>query len=68
MFKTLFVCVFCTTLFLISGCVSKLQYLELEEELYISQQQLEQQKSRLDILNEKLFDLAANRKKTIKPC
>ncbi len=66
MFKTLFVCVFCTTLFLISGCVSKLQYLELEEELYISQQQLEQQKRRLDISNKKLLDLEANRTKNDK--
>ncbi len=66
MFKTLFVCVFCATLFLISGCVSKLQYLELEEEFYISQQQLEQQKRGLDILNKKLLDLEANRKKNDK--
>jgi len=66
MFKTLFVCVFCATLFLISGCVSKLQYLELEEEFYISQQQLEQQKKGLYILNKKLLDLEANRKKNDK--
>lgn len=63
MFKTLFVCVFCTTLFLISGCVPKLQYLELEEEFYISQQQLEQRKRRIDILNEKFRHLETNRKK-----
>jgi len=66
MFKMLFACVFCTTIFLISGCVSNLQYLELEEELYISQQQLELQKRKLDVLNEKLRHLEAKRKKTDK--
>ena len=77
MFKTPFVCIFCTIIFLISGCVSKLQYLELEEEFYVSQQQLEEEKSKLegqkrkleeqkrkmDILNEKRRHLEANIKK-----
>jgi len=63
MFKTFFLCVFCSILFLISGCVPKSQYLEIADEFYISQQQLEQRKRKLETLSEKFRHLEETRKK-----
>lgn len=63
MFKLFFLCVFLSAYFLISGCVPKSQYLELEEKFYISQQQLGQRQRRVEALSGKFRNLKIDKKK-----